>query len=168
MSPHVELILFIALAAVTLFSGAMVVGSRNLMRAAFWLLPCFLAVAGLFMMLGAYFLAAIQVLIYVGAIMLLLVFVLMLTRDLGSVMAAAHNRQAGWALIAAGLVAAVTVGVVSSHSWPLSAAPSAASTAAIGEALLRTYLLPFEVASVLLLAGVVGAIVIARGEPPTQ
>jgi NADH-quinone oxidoreductase subunit J len=57
---------------------------------------------------------------------------------------------------------------VSNQSWPLGAAPSAANTGAIGEALLRTYLLPFEVASVLLLAGVVGAIVIARGEPPTE
>ena len=165
MTPAVELALFVTMAAALLVSGVAVVATRNLVRAAFWLLPCFLAVAGLFLLLGARFLAAIQVLIYAGAIMLLLLFVLMLTRDVGSAIAAPHNRQAGWAMIVAGLIAAVTVGVVSSYSWPLGAARAPATTAAMGEALLRTYLLPFEVASVLLLAAIVGAIVIARSEP---
>jgi len=165
MTPAVELGLFGIIAAALLVSGVVVVASRNLVRAAFWLLPCFLAVAGLFVLLGAHFLAAIQVLIYAGAIMLLLLFVLMLTRDVGSVIAVSHNRQAGWAIIAAGLVAAATVGVASGYSWPAGAPRAPATTAAIGQALLTTYLLPFEVASVLLLAAIVGAIVIARSEP---
>jgi len=95
----------------------------------------------------------------------LLLFVLMLTRDIGEPQAAAHNRQSAWALIAAGLLAAVTVGVVSRYSWPLTLAQAPSDAGAIGEALLRTYLLPFEVASVLLLAAIIGAIVIARSEP---
>jgi len=165
MTATVELGLFVAIATTLLVSGAAVVAARNLVRAAFWLLPCFLSVAGLFVLLGAYFLAAIQVLIYVGAIMLLLLFVLMLTRDIAEPQAAAHNRQAGWAIVAAGLVAAVTVGVVSRYSWPLTLAQAPSDAGAIGEALLRTYLLPFEVASVLLLAAIIGAIVIARSEP---
>jgi NADH-quinone oxidoreductase subunit J len=165
LTPTVELVLFVVMAGTVLVSAAIVVASRNLVRAAFWLLPCFLAVAGLFLLLGAYFLAAIQVLIYAGAIMLLLLFVLMLTRDVGDVHVPAHNRQAGWAIIAAGLVAAVMVGVVSRYGWSVSTAEARADTGAIGEALLRTYLLPFEVASVLLLAAIIGAIVIARSEP---
>ncbi|UCH34071.1 MAG: NADH-quinone oxidoreductase subunit J [Armatimonadota bacterium] len=165
MTPTVELVLFVVTGATMLVSAVVVVASRNLVRAAFWLLPCFLAVAGLFLLLGAYFLAAIQVLVYAGAIMLLLLFVLMLTRDIGDGHAPAHNRQAGWAIIAAGLVAAVTIGIVSRYSWSLSTAEAPADTGAIGEALLRTYLLPFEVASVLLLAAIIGAIVIARSEP---
>lgn len=165
VTPTVELVLFLLAAATVLVAGVAVVAARNLVRAAFWLLPCFLGVAGLFVLLGAYFLAAIQVLIYAGAIMLLLLFVLMLTRDAGGALAAPHNRQAVWALAAAALVAGVTLSVVVAFPWPLQLAAARASTAAIGEALLRTYLLPFEVASVLLLAAIIGAIVIARSEP---
>jgi len=164
MTPMVEQALFGIMAAVLLVSAVAVVASRNLVRAAFWLLPAFLAVAGLFVLLGAYFLAAIQVLIYAGAIMLLLLFVLMLTRDVGAADVITHNRQAAWAILAAGLVAAATLGAVRHHDWP-SAAAVPATTAAIGQALLTTYILPFEVASVLLLSAVVGAIVIARSEP---
>lgn len=165
MTPHVELALFIVISATVLVSAVAVVAARNLVRAAFWLLPCFLGVAGVFVLLGAHFLAAIQVLIYVGAIMLLLLFVLMLTRDVSGAIAAPNNRQAGWAIIAAGVLAAVAIGVVSRYQWQVGAAKASASTAAVGEALLRTYLLPFEIASVLLLAAMVGAIVIARSDP---
>ena len=165
MTPLVELALFIILAVVVLGSGAGVVVSRNLVRGAFWLLPCFLGVAGLFLLLGAHFLAAIQVLIYAGAIMLLLLFVLLLTRDIGELQATAHNRQTAWAVMAAGLVAAAAVGVVLGESWSLEIAPVRADTGAIGQGLLTAYLLPFEVASVLLLAAIIGAIVIARSEP---
>lgn len=164
MTPHVELALFIVISATVLVSAVAVVAARNLVRAAFWLLPCFLGVAGVFVLLGAHFLAAIQVLIYVGAIMLLLLFVLMLTRDVSGAIAAPNNRQAGWAIIAAGVLAAVAIGVVSRYQWQVGAAKASASTAAVGEALLRTYLLPFEIASVLLLAAMVGAIVIARSD----
>jgi len=165
LTPHVELALFIVISATVLVSAVAVVAARNLVRAAFWLLPCFLGVAGVFVLLGAHFLAAIQVLIYVGAIMLLLLFVLMLTRDVSGAIAAPNNRQAGWAIIAAGVLAAVAIGVVSRYQWQVGAAKASASTAAVGEALLRTYLLPFEIASVLLLAAMVGAIVIARSDP---
>jgi len=165
LTPHVELALFIVISATVLVSAVAVVAARNLVRAAFWLLPCFLGVAGVFVLLGAHFLAAIQVLIYVGAIMLLLLFVLMLTRDVSGATAAPNNRQAGWAIIAAGVLAAVTIGVVSRYQWQAGAAKPSASTAEVGEALLRTYLLPFEIASVLLLAAMVGAIVIARSDP---
>jgi len=164
LTPHVELALFIVISATVLVSAVAVVAARNLVRAAFWLLPCFLGVAGVFVLLGAHFLAAIQVLIYVGAIMLLLLFVLMLTRDVSGAIAAPNNRQAGWAIIAAGVLAAVAIGVVSRYQWQVGAAKASASTAAVGEALLRTYLLPFEIASVLLLAAMVGAIVIARSD----
>jgi NADH-quinone oxidoreductase subunit J len=165
VTPTVELVLFLLASATVLVAGVAVVAARNLVRAAFWLLPCFLGVAGLFVLLGAHFLAAIQVLIYAGAIMLLLLFVLLLTRDIGEAQAAAHNRQTAWAVMAAGLLAAGAVGVVLGQSWPLALGPVRADTGAVGEALLRTYLLPFEVASVLLLAAIIGAIVIARSEP---
>lgn len=166
MTPVIELVVFLVFAVIVLVSAVAVVAARNLVRAGFWLLPCFLGVAGLFGLLGAYFLAAIQVLIYAGAIMLLLLFVLMLTRDAAQAEAPSHNRQAPWALVAAAVLAVVTAQVAVRYEWPLALAPMPASTRAIGETLLRTYLLPFEVASVLLLAAMIGAIVIARSEPP--
>lgn len=165
LSANAQYALFLALAAAIVIPAILVVTVRNMVRAAFWLVPCLLGVAGLFVVLGSAFLAAVQVLIYVGAIMVLLLFALMLTSGLGVPIGIARNRQGGWALLIAAALALTIVWTVETHPWAQTAAPIPAHSAeAIGRSLLTTYILPFEVASVLLLAAMIAALVIARRE----
>jgi len=161
-----EQITFLMLALITLIPAVLVVTSRNIFHAGLWLLPTLLGVAGFYLTLGAEFLAAIQVLIYVGGIMVLLLFAILLTRRLTDPEIRVHNRQTGWAF----LLGAALVGILifaarrefGAIGPPAPIAPG--TTEKMGEALLGPYLLPFEVASVLLLAAIIGAIVLARGE----
>jgi len=167
-----EQITFILLALITLLPAAMVVTSRNIFHAGLWLLPTFVGIAGFFLTLGAEFLAAIQILIYVGGIMVLLLFAILLTRRIGDPEARMHNRLEGWAFIFAVAIAVILI-LSARQQFGDTAAPSPlpeGTTAKMGEALLGPYLLPFEIASVLLLAAIVGAIVMARGEgtPPKR
>ena len=155
-------IVFLTLSAVTILAAMGVVASRNLLRSALFLILAFLGVAGFYILLEAPFLAAVQVLLYVGAIAVLILFAIMLTTGLmGRVRAA--NEQWWLALLMSLLLAALLVFLVTGVSWPTSPAPPPADPIAdLGIALLTTYLLPFEVASFLLLMALVGAIVIAR------
>jgi len=167
VSDTLQYALFGFFAAVVLLPALLVVSVRNIVHAGFWLLPTFLGVAGLFVLLGADFLAAVQVLIYAGAIMLLLLFVLMLTRDAGDPQLRQTNRLAVWAGLSCALLAVVTVAVLTREPWAVSPAALAPGfTRSLGQALLGPYLLVFELASVLLLSAMVGAIVIARREGP--
>lgn len=165
MSATLQYVLFGLAAASVLLPALLVVASRNLVHAGFWLLPTFLGVAAVFVLLGSGFLAAVQVLIYVGAIALLLLFVLMLTRGAGDPAVPQSNRRGVWAgLLAAGL-AALAVVIVGVAPWDVAAKAAPADfTQALGQALLGPAVLPFEAASVLLLSAMVGAIVIARKE----
>ena len=148
---------FLVLSAITLFGGWVVITNRNLYRAALGMVLSFFGVAGLYALLNAGFLAVVQVLIYVGAISILIIFAIMLTQ---------HNAQ--WFISA--LVALALFGVIgymltfrAAEQWPLSSSGLPEEPiVALGEALMKTYALPFEVASVLLLVALVGAIVIAR------
>lgn len=156
--------------AFTLIGAAMVVWSRNLVHSALWLILSLFGVAGLFVLLSAPFLAAIQILVYIGAIGILFVFAVMLTRGMTN-LRERFNRQS-WigALTGALMFVAILLGVVlpvwgpngTMSSQPLVA--DVATTREIGLALVsgNGYVLPFEVASLLLTAAMVGAIVIAR------
>jgi NADH:ubiquinone oxidoreductase subunit 6 (subunit J) len=162
-----ETITFWLLAALTVIPALFVVTSRNIFRAGLWLLPTLLGVAGFFLVLGSDFLWAVQMLIYIGGVMVLLLFAILLTRHIADPDAVSHNGFAGWAAFFAimiGIVLAVSLHSQFKTIAPVSATPPAGDTASIGNALLTTYLLPFEVASVLLLAAIIGAIVIARGD----
>jgi len=156
---------FGCLAGAVLVSALLVVLSRNIVHSALWLLVCLLGVAGLFILLNAEFLAGIQVLIYCGGIVVLMLFALMLTRDVGDATARAYNRQLGWglaAVLALGLVGARLVG---RGVWMEAAGgPAADVTGRLSEALLGPYVAAFEIASVVLLVATIGAIVIARGD----
>jgi len=157
--------IFYGLAATIVVSAIMTVSLRNMAHAAFWLLPTLLGVAGVFLTLGSEFLAAVQVILYAGAILVLLLFALMLTHGLAEPSIRAHNKQKIIAAFAAAAVLGVLARAVTSQSWEVTlAALPADSTAAIGRALVdpRQYLLHFEVASVLLLAAIIGAIVVCR------
>ncbi len=153
---------FWAFALVTVGSAAVVVLSRTLIYSAFALLGTFFGVAGLYVLLGADFLAAVQLLVYVGGILVLLLFGVMLTHkiydlDLRSETA---NLAAG-AIVGGGLFVILAATAVRSH-WSSTPRPPAPTTEAIGQLFMSSYLLPFEAASVLLLVALVGAAMIVR------
>ncbi len=146
-------------------SAIAVVQSRDLFRAALLLAASFLSVAGLFVMLRAEFLAVVQVLIYVGAISVLIIFAVLTNRDVE------HGNRSNMLRIPAGIIAALffsaAVLVALNTDWS-GADPSGLDARfsnlipKIAELLLRDYVLAFEVASVLLLAAIVGAIALVR------
>jgi NADH:ubiquinone oxidoreductase subunit 6 (subunit J) len=152
---------FWILTVMTLGAAMTVVIARNLLHAVLSLILSFVGVAGLYITLSADFVAVTQVLIYAGAISVLILFAMMLTPR-----AARDNAETflqGPALILAGLTAATIAGVAAATDWSeASHGPFATTAAAIGDALLNVYVLPFEIASVLLLAAMIGAIVLVR------
>ncbi len=154
---------FWILAAITVGSALAVVAVRNLIHAVVFLILSFLGVAGLYITLSADFVAVTQVLIYAGAVSVLILFAIMLTPQAGRDNAETFLRLP--ALMLAGLVA-FTIGAVSLETeWPIAERAGFEETAsAIGEALLSKYVLPFEIASVLLLVAMVGAIMLVRPE----
>ncbi len=158
----------------TLFilGGALgVVTTRNLMHAALWLILSLFGVAGFFVLLSAPFLAAVQVLVYIGAIAILIIFAVMLTRSLTS-LREIFNRPAASVLVSVLLFLFLGIGIIlpvwgqngSQANAPVS--DVVASTTDLGVAFVdrNQYVLPFEVASLLLTAAMIGAIVIARDD----
>lgn len=165
------MVLFLVLAAFILTAGVMVVTVRNIIHSALWLIAAFFAVGALYILMEAEFLGVVQVLVYVGAISILILFAIMLTRDTSG-QADRQLTQRWWAalVVSGALFGLLLVPTVLSTSWtmappPLPGQPAAISSAReIGASFMREYLLPFEVASVLLLVALVGAIVIAFEE----
>jgi NADH-quinone oxidoreductase subunit J len=161
----IQLGIFYILAAFTVWAAAVVVLGKNIVRAAVALIFTFCGMAALYVLLDAEFLAAVQVLIYVGGITILLLFAIMLTSRISSANARVINDQVVLSAIAAtgilvGLIYAAMRGIPA-----LSGPPRLPETTPfLGRALLTTYALPFEVVSILLLAGMVGAIILARKE----
>jgi NADH-quinone oxidoreductase subunit J len=159
-------VVFTLLGVVAVGSALLVVTTRRLVHAALWLVVSFGALAGGYLVLTAEFVAWVQVLIYVGAVVVLLLFGIMLTRapigesaDLDS-----RNRWAALAVAtgtAAVLVAVMVIGF-RDERMPLRAGGGSAEE--LGAAVFRTWVLPFEVLSVLLLASLVGSIVLSRSD----
>jgi NADH-quinone oxidoreductase subunit J len=158
-------VVFTLLGVVALGSGLLVVTTRQMVHAALWLVVSFGALAGMYLVLTAEFVAWVQVLIYVGAIVVLLLFGIMLTRapigvsdDLNSA-----NRWPALAVAVAAAGVLTTVMVRGFRSAELSLKPGPGSADTLGAAVFRQWVLPFEVLSVLLLAALVGAIVLSKG-----
>lgn len=152
-------IAFYAFALITIVSGFVVVFSRNIIYSAFSLLFTFFGVAGLYVLLDADFLAVTQVLIYVGGILVLLLFGIMLTNKAVNVEIKSGTLHAVPALILAAVVAGTLSGLFYS-TWSEVGTPASAlqtTTRTLGELLMTSYLLPFEVASVVLLVALIGA-----------
>ena len=167
-------VVFWLIGGTSILAAIAVVQTRDLFRAALFLILSFLAVAGLFVMLRAEFLAVAQVLIYVGAISVLMIFAILMTRDVGQ--GNLSNRLQLPSLVLAVLLLAAIVFVAVDTDWSLLdkaiLAPEtqdkvnevyANTTPTIAGLLLKEFVLPFEVASLLLLAAVIGAIVLVRG-----
>jgi len=150
------------LAGATVAGALGTVTSRNVVHAALYLLVTLIAVAGLFLMLYAEFLALVQVLLYGGAIVLVLLFALMLTRLRGGD-ASLDNPQKPLAALAGLATLALVLGVVLSTQWPgEQPAGGAMGFAVWGGGLFRQWAVPFEVASLVLLVAVIGAVAISR------
>jgi NADH-quinone oxidoreductase subunit J len=162
-------VVFIVLAAVTLGSALLTVTVRSIFHAALWLALCFAGVAGVYALLRAEFLFAVQLLIYVGAIAVLILFAVMLSRELlGERMPATHT----WRQIVAAVILSIGLFVVGLRClWPLAVHKTPPITPAgldvtgeIGQAFLTYHLLPFEIASLVLLVALAGAVYLAKPE----
>jgi NADH-quinone oxidoreductase subunit J len=139
----------------------MIIVARNLLHAVLFLILSFIGVAGLYITLSADFVAVAQVLIYAGAIAVLMIFAIMLTplSDRGNT----ENYLRAPALVICGLFVTVITFVVLKTDWRLAGrGPFDTTATAIGEALIDPFVLPFEIASVLLTAAMIGAIVLVR------
>ncbi len=159
-------ILFLLAAAAVLGAAILVVTSRNLVHAALWLIVALFGVAVVYVLLNAGFFAIVQVVIYIGAIAILFIFAVMLTRQIGGKDGGSQNHSTWW--VAALLSLLLMVGIV----WILSTwqgfateLPALANEkeliSELGKSLVSTYLLPFELASVLLVAALIGAIYVS-------
>lgn len=160
-----QALVFYLLAALTIGSAVVVALSRNIVYSAFSLLGTFVGVAGLYAMLAADFVAVVQVLVYVGGILVLIIFAVMLTHRIDDV--AVSNRAVGRlpAALIIGIVGVVMGSCVLAANWVQKADPQATpTTAGIGDAFLGPYILPFELASVVLLVVLIGAVVVSRKE----
>ncbi len=156
-------IAFWILAVVAIAAALSVVLLRNVFRAALSLILCFLAVAGIFVTLSADFLAAVQVLIYVGAIAVLIILAIMLTRDVQR--GSPSNKLRIPAFIVAILFSGAASFAMLNTQWPVvGIPPQEPTTAALAGKLFSEggFILPLEIAAVLLLAAILGAIVLVR------
>ena len=155
-------LVFYGLATLIVASAAGVALSRNILYAGFSLLGTLGGVAGLYLYLGADFLGIAQLIIYVGGILVLILFAILLTNKIGEV----NISNASVSLPVGGGVSAlilITLAYIATQTnWPETEAVALPTTARLGDAFLREYLLPFELASVILLMALVGAMVIAR------
>jgi NADH-quinone oxidoreductase subunit J len=160
------LLLFSYFAGAIVLTALLVVGLRNPVYSALSLLVMFFHVAGIYVLLDAEFIAAIQIIVYAGAILVLYLFVVML---LNLKVEEGYQKQLVLGLLLGLAVVAETIYVlnrslfgkgVSAEEFP--SAPAAGNTEAIGQSLYTTYLFPFEVASVILLVAMIGAIILAK------
>jgi NADH-quinone oxidoreductase subunit J len=181
MAINLPSVLFFVFAAVALGAAIMMILHRNPVYSAIYLIVTFFALAGFYVLLNAPFVASVHIIVYAGAIMVLFLFVIMLlnlkrdpSRERGKV-----ARRVFASLLVIVLLAEIGVLVIGSFRTPGSAALGnqpivglandssdsttfIGSTAAIGKQLFTTYLLPFEIASVLLLIGMVGAVILSK------
>lgn len=169
-------IIFALIAALIVGAAAMVVTVRNVIHAALWLIASFFGVAALYMLLEAEFIAVAQVLVYVGAVSILILFAIMLTRQAtGEGVRQLTERWWISLVVAVALFAAVIVPTVINHTWNLPAPPpvvegqppepeAIAGPVELGRGFVFAYLIQFQVAGVLLTVALIGAIVIAFEE----
>src|SRR3972149_168318 len=159
-------VVFYVFALVTIGSSAVVVFSKNIVYSAFALLFAFFGVAGLYALMMADFLAVTQLLIYVGGILVLVLFGVMLTTNVLDVQLRSGTMHILPALLIVGALAAVLFMGIWSTDWTLvrELASVEQTGPEIGELFLTRYLLPFEIASVILLVALIGAAMIARRE----
>ncbi len=156
---------FWILSFVVLVSGFMVVSLKNIFHCALFLILCLFSVAGIFILLEAEFIAAAQVLIYVGAVAILMIFAIMLTSNLSSRKIRQVNENVGVGVFVSMVFALTSILLIAkTQVWQYQEKDLSGNTLMLGKYLMTEFMLPFEVVSVLLLAAMIGAIVLARKE----
>ena len=171
-----ELILFYTFGAIAVISGILVITRHNVVHSAAFLGATLFAVAGIFLTLHAEFVAGVQVIVYVGGILVLFVFVIMLIAVERSVHERQYNKQWMIALITSAiLIVEIAYGLYRGRDSlvlpavvPPAAAAAGGNAEQVGTALYTSYLLPFEIASILLLVAIVGAVVLSKKRTPAE
>jgi NADH-quinone oxidoreductase subunit J len=171
MDPIINLILFICLGIASLALSVMAVSAKSLLRSATYLLLVLICTAGFYLFLNYHFLAAVQLSVYAGGVLILFIFAIFLTGHTGDVLKKHQVRKYVWGTLTVLGGVAVTAFALLKHQFVYSdnhtmEGDSEINMKVIGEALMGTekyqYLLPFEVVSILLLACIIGGILIAR------
>lgn len=165
MEIPIEVLIFYMVSFVVVGSACVVAFSRNIVHSAFSLLGTFGGVAGLYVFLGADFVAAVQVLIYVGGILVLILFAVMLTHRISDIRIT--NRTVGRipALAAVAVFLGILIHAIGETRWAKAGEVAYdPTTAVIGDLFLGDYLLPFQIAAVVLLVALIGAITLSRKE----
>jgi NADH:ubiquinone oxidoreductase subunit 6 (subunit J) len=157
-------LLFMGLAAAMLGAALLVVTMRDIIRCGLAMIVCFGALAGLYVLAGATVVAAAQVLVYIGAISVLVLFAIMLTQTKAAPSSLVFQTQAFPAAIASAILALLIAIVVVSTDWPEAASRIPTSAVDLANTLFSDYVLAFEVVSVLLLAAVIGGVFLAKRE----
>lgn len=157
--------IFYLFAAVTVLSAFMVVTSDNIVRSAFYLLATFFGVSGLYVLLGADFVAVTQIMVYIGGILILLLFGVMLTSNITHVEIKKGMTKLVPSIIAIGVLLGATVSIMMGTNWEtqISEIPQTTSFD-LGKLLLTDYVLIFELLGILLLIALIGAASMARRE----
>ncbi len=161
-------VLFVFLAGTMLLAGLAVVTMRDIIRCGLAMMVCFGALAGIYVMAGAPLVAAAQVLVYIGAISVLVLFAIMLTQTKSAPTRLVFQTQAVPAAVAAVVLVIVLILTVSATQWGGTGPRADTNTQALATALFRDWVLPFEVVGVLLLAAVIGGVFLAKRDRSTS
>lgn len=157
--------LFWILACLMVIAGLLVVTMKDIIRCGLAMIVCFGALAGIYVLIGAPFLGAAQVIVYIGAISVLVLFAIMLTQTKDAPARLVFQTQAGAAAIASVIIAIVIALAVVATDWAPSAVRFEVDTDAMARLLFTDFVFPLEIVSVILLAAVVGGIFLAKREP---
>ena len=157
-------VLFVILAGTMLASGLAVVVMRDIIRCGLAMMVCFGALAGIYVMAGAPLVGAAQVLVYIGAISVLILFAIMLTQTKDAPSRLVFQTQAVPAAIASIIIAVVIALAIAATDWGEAADRVRLATSEMSRVLFQSYVLPFEIVSVLLLAAVIGGVYLAKRE----
>ena len=153
------------LSAVLLGSGLLVVTMKDIIRCGLAMIVCFGALAGIYVLMGAPLIGAAQVIVYIGAISVLILFAIMLTQTKDAPARLVFQTQAGFAAIAAVVIAVIVALAVVATDWGELSARIRLATVDMAEVLFTDFVFPFEIVGVLLLAAVIGGVFLAKREP---
>ena len=157
--------LFWLFAAVMIGAAFLVVTMRDIIRCGLAMIVCFGALAGIYVIIGAPLLAAAQVIVYIGAISVLILFAIMLTQTKDAPSRLVFQTQAVPAAIASIIIAIVIALAIGATDWGEAAERAHLTAEAMSNVLFDSFVLPFEIVSVLLLAAVIGGVYLAKREP---
>ena len=156
--------IFIGLVGVTLLGGVLAVWPKNVFYNAMALILCLFGVAGLFIYLNSEFLAVVEVIIYIGAISVAIIFAIMLSKPWTQQHDRRNVQKVIRALMAAALLFTGLVQIIRRTPWPTEASPGDFSMSGIGKSLVSVYALPFEAVSLILLIAIIGALVVSSSK----